>query len=129
MPPLLLKWPSLSRSYRVILPSSFNVVLSYALVFSTIPPASVSSTVLFLFTFLALFNNIVNVTLRVATSLNRGRIKEYPLYPIFMELLRDRLFPSIGSLRCFDGAKPWIFGGTFSVLIATYASICNSDVN
>ena len=47
MLPRLLKGPSLSRSYRVILPSSFNIVLSYALVFSTIPPVSVSSTVLF----------------------------------------------------------------------------------
>ena len=31
---------SLSRSYRVILPSSFNIVISYALVFSTNSPVS-----------------------------------------------------------------------------------------
>ncbi len=42
---------SLSRSYRVILPSSFNVVISYALVFSTYPPVLVCSTVLFFFMF------------------------------------------------------------------------------
>ena len=35
-----------SRSYRAILPSSFNKVLSSALVYSTYPPVSVSSTVL-----------------------------------------------------------------------------------
>ena len=34
-----------SRSYRIILPSSFYTVISSALVFSTYPPVSVSSTV------------------------------------------------------------------------------------
>jgi len=43
--------PSSSRSYRVILPSSFNVVLSPAWVFSTHPPVLVSSTVLVFFSF------------------------------------------------------------------------------
>ncbi len=42
---------SLSRSYRVILPSSFNVVFSFALVFSTYLPVLVCSTVLFFFIF------------------------------------------------------------------------------
>jgi len=37
---------SFSRSYRVILPSSFNMILSLALVYSTHPPVSVYSTVL-----------------------------------------------------------------------------------
>jgi len=43
--------PSFSRSYRVILPSSFNVVISYALVFSTHLPVLVSGTVPVFFIF------------------------------------------------------------------------------
>jgi hypothetical protein len=56
LPPILchllkVRRPSSSRSYRVILPSSFNVVFSYALVFSTHRPVSVSSTVRVFFIF------------------------------------------------------------------------------
>lgn len=39
------KGHSFSRSYRVILPSSFNIVVPSALVFSTQPPVSVYGTV------------------------------------------------------------------------------------
>ena len=46
-PPTRLREPkaSLSRSYGGKLPSSFNVILSSALVYSTSPPVSVSGTV------------------------------------------------------------------------------------
>ena len=78
MPPLLLKGPSLSRSYRVILPSSFNIVISYALVFSTIPPASVFDTVLFLFAFLALSSySTVLLYVQLNHSIAVGA-REYP---------------------------------------------------
>ena len=42
---LRMQWASLSRSYGGKLPSSFNIVLSSALVYSTSPPVSVSGTV------------------------------------------------------------------------------------
>jgi hypothetical protein len=83
MLPLLLEGLSLSRSYRVILPSSFNIVISYALVFSTIPPASVFDTVLFLLAFLALSGH---VTVRLYDRLNRlidVGTREYPSCSVF----------------------------------------------
>src|ERR1700694_1303216 len=130
MLPLFLEGLSLSRSYRVILPSSFNIVISYALVFSTIPPASVFDTVLFLLAFLALSGH---VTVRLYDRLNRlidVGTREYPSCSVFT---RDTLGPSFTVpskiFRLLDSPKPGIFGGTFSVLIATYASICSSGVN
>lgn len=45
---------SFSRSYRVNLPSSFNIIISYTLIFSIYLPVSVYSTVI--------TNNIINIT-------------------------------------------------------------------
>jgi hypothetical protein len=130
MPPLLLKGSSSSRSYRVILPSSFNIVLSYALVFSTIPPASVFSTVLFSYPFPALSNFLIVLLYTKLKRLIEVGTGEYPLCHVFTESLRDRLssFPR-KFFHFLNEPKPWIFGGTLPVLIATYASICNSGVN
>ena len=53
-----------SRSYRIILPSSFYTVISSALVFSTYPPVSVSSTVYMfnlLTTLLTLFPGTITI--------------------------------------------------------------------
>ena len=49
----------------------------------------------FPFTFLAALSNMFNMTLYFVTLLNKGRVREYPLYSLFKELLRGRLLPSL----------------------------------
>ena len=71
-----------SRSYGVILPSSFTRVLSSALVFSTCPPVSVSGTVLYKLWLAAFPGSLASMTslytvvseLLRTSALIRGRI-------------------------------------------------------
>jgi len=130
MLPLLSKGLSSSRSYGVNLPSSFNIVHSHALVYATFPPDSVYSTVLFLPFFLpaeisCLLNFLPSHDLSARSwweNTHRIRFSPKNLGTVFYHS------PGI-SFRVLNSLKPGIFGGTLSVLIATYASICNSDLH
>ena len=116
------KGSSLSRSYGGKLPSSFNVILSSALVCSTCPPVSVSGTVL-----------------RGSCFLERPGGKENPIIPhhfrhpslpcwptninvvpidyAFRPRLRDRLTLRRLTLR----RNPWTFGDTVFHSVCRYS--------
>ncbi len=102
---------SFSRSYRCNLPSSFSIVLSRALVYSTCPPVSVWGTVymrvLFPGRYLLHKQSIKTVQFTIfVTSL---RFRNIPLISIdyaFQPCLRDRLSLRRLTLR----RNPWTFG-------------------
>ena len=103
------------RSYGSILPSSFNIVLSSALVFSTCPPVSVWGTVytLELFpgtpTLLKQSNKFEQLSAFVTSSRPRN-INLVPIDYGFRPRLRGRLTLRGLALR----RKPWTFGGSVS---------------
>ena len=112
----------LSRSYGCILPSSFNIVLSSALVFSTCPPVSVSGTVLLLELFPGTpsrhsqSNKRVQLTVSVTTS----RFRNINLIPIdygFRPRLRGRL--TLRGLALHR--NPWTFGESVSHTLCRYS--------
>ena len=114
---------SFSRSYGGILPSSFSIVLSSALVYSTYPPVSVSGTV---FNDEAIsWNNftahpiIIRVyNIRHPSHLIRYRnINLFPIDYVFRPRLRSRLTLRGLALR----RNPWIFGESVSHTFCRYS--------
>ena len=113
---------SLSRSYGGILPSSFNIVLSSALVFSTCPPVSVWGTVYTVELFPGTpsqppqSNKREQYTVFV-TSTRYGNINPFPITYGFRPRLRGRLTLSgLALLR-----NPWIFGESVSHTLCRYS--------
>ena len=110
------KWRSpLSRSYGCILPSSFNIVLSSALVYSTCPPVSVSGTVLLLELFpgTPTLPTQSNKREQLSVFVTSSRFRNINLIPIdygFRPRLRGRLTLRGLALR----RNPWTFGGSVS---------------
>lgn len=105
----------LSRSYGSILPSSFNIIRSIALVFSTSPPVSVWGTVLLLELFPGTFSlpdqSIQNRQLTAFVTSSRPRnINLVPIDYAFQPRLRGRLTLRGLTLR----RNPWTFGGHVS---------------
>ena len=112
----------LSRSYRVNLPSSFNIVLSSALVYSTSPPVSVSGTVYTL----ELFPGPPSPHLQsdkeirytgVVTSSRPTNINVVPIDYGFRPRLRGRLTLRGLALR----RNPWTFGDSVSHTVCRYS--------
>jgi len=113
---------SLSRSYGGNLPSSFNAVLSSALVYSTCPPVSVWGTVYTLELFpgpLSLRTQSVKCTQLTAT-VTSNRFRNINLIPIayaFRPRLRGRLTLRGLALR----RNPWTFGESVSHTLYRYS--------
>jgi hypothetical protein len=113
---------SFSRSYRCILPSSFSIVLSSALVFSTCPPVSVSGTVymLELFPGSNSLHDQSNKTIQFTYSVTSNRFRNINLISIdyaFQPRLRGRLTLRRLTLR----RKPWTFGESVSHTFYRYS--------
>ena len=113
---------SLSRSYGVILPSSFNIVLSSALVFSTCPPVSVWGTVytLELFPGTTSLHTQSNKHVQLTSFVTTSRFRNINLIPIdygFRPRLRGRLTLRGLALR----RKPWTFGESVSHTLCRYS--------
>ena len=116
------KGSSLSRSYGGKLPSSFNIVRSSALVFSTSPPVSVSGTVYKR----GLFPGTPS---RPIQSDKDGQLTEFvtthwllninsiPIDYAFRPRLRDRLTLRRLALR----RNPWIFGDSVFHTVFRYS--------
>ena len=113
----------LSRSYASNLPSSFSIVLSSALVYSTCPPVSVSGTVFD--TGAISWNSVwsyVNPIRRnsIVYSSPSGRYRNINLFPIdygFRPHLRGRLTLRGLTLR----RNPWTFGDSVSRTVYRYS--------
>ena len=123
-PPLRLpeKEASFSRSYGGILPSSFNIVLSSALVCSTSPPVSVWGTVYTpgLFPGTPSPPTQSNKCKRLTASVTTGRFRNINLIPIdyaFRPRLRGRLTLRGLTLR----RNPWAFGERVSHPLYRYS--------
>ncbi len=113
---------SFSRTYGGILPSSFNAVLSSALVYSTSPPVSVSGTVYSRGCFLEQFRRTHNPISRynLHHSSHPGRFRNINLIPIdyaFRPRLRGRLTLRGLALR----RNPWTFGESVSHTLYRYS--------
>ena len=113
---------SLSRSYGVILPSSFNIVLSSALVFSTCPPVSVWGTVykLELFPGTTSLHTQSNKHVQLTSFVTSSRFRNINLIPIdygFRPRLRGRLTLRGLALR----RNPWAFGESVSHTLYRYS--------
>ena len=112
----------LSRSYAGNLPSSFNIVLSSALVYSTSPPVSVSGTVYTLELFPGTIQphaQSVKHT-RNFTFVTSSRPRNIHLVPIdygFRPRLRGRLTLRGLALR----RNPWTFGDRVSRSVCRYS--------
>ena len=110
------------RSYGSILPSSFNTVLSSALVYSTCPPVSVWGTVYTLGLFPGTpsphpqSNKRIRLTVFVTTSRPRN-INLVPIDYAFRPRLRGRLTLRGLALR----RKPWTFGESVSHTLYRYS--------
>ena len=122
---------SFSRSYGGNLPSSFSIVLSSALVYSTSPPVSVWGTVYTR----GLFPGTVSPRTqsdkgtRYTPSVTTRRPRNIHLVPIdygFRPRLRGRLTLRRLTLR----RNPWTFGVSVShTHLATHVSILTSDTS
>ena len=117
------KWRSpFSRSYGGILPSSFNIVLSSALVCSTCPPVSVSGTVLMMELFpgtTSLHTQSVK-HVQLTSSVTTIRFRNINLIPIdygFRPRLRGRL--TLGGLTL--PRNPWAYGESVSHTLCRYS--------
>ena len=111
-----------SRSYGGILPSSFNIVLSSALVFSTCPPVSVWGTVytmeLFPGTPTLLSQSVKKKQLPAfVTSIRPWNINQVPITYGFRPRLRGRLTLRGLTLR----RNPWAFGESVSHTLYRYS--------
>ena len=112
----------LSRSYACNLPSSFNAVLSSALVYSTCPPVSVWGTVYTLELFpgpLSLHTQSVKC-IQLTATVTSSRYRNFNLFPIdyaFLPRLRGRLTLRRLALR----RKPWTFGESVSHTLYRYS--------
>ena len=112
----------LSRSYASNLPSSFSIVLSSALVYSTSPPVSVSGTVsrwrYFLERLPSMPNPIRAHTVRTfVTSSRLGNIDPIPIDYGFRPRLRGRLTLRGLALR----RNPWTCGERVSHPLSRYS--------
>ena len=123
-PPNRLRDPraSLSRSYGGKLPSSFNVILSSALVCSTCPPVSVSGTVMSqgLFPGTSSPPGQSSKTERYKRSVTTCWLTNINVIPIdyaFRPRLRDRLTLRRLTLR----RNPWTFGDTVFHSVCRYS--------
>ena len=120
-----------SRSYGGILPSSFSIILSSALVCSTCPPVSVSGTVytagLFPGRTLQPIQSDKDRHARFfVTSARPRNINRVPIDYAFRPHLRGRLTLRGLTLR----RNPWTFGGSVShTPVATHVSILTSDTS
>ena len=115
-------WRTFSRSYGTILPSSFTIVLSNTLVFSTYPPVSVSGTVhdeaISWNNFTAYPIHIRIDNLRHPSHLIWSRnINLVPIDYDFRPRLRSRLNLRGLALR----RNPWIFGDRVSHSVCRYS--------
>ena len=123
-PPIWLPKPkaSLSRSYGGKLPSSFNVILSSALVYSTSPPVSVSGTVSRGSYFLEPLHskdqsNKASLFTRSVTTHWPRNIHLVPIDYAFRPRLRGRLTLRRLTLR----RNPWTFGDTVFHSVSRYS--------
>ena len=112
---------SFFRSYRCNLPSSFSIVLSSALVYSTCPPVSVSGTVYTeeLFPGSYLMHDQSIKTVLSSNSVTSSRSRNINLVPIdyaFQPRLRGRLT----LLRLTLSRNPWTFGENVSHILYRY---------
>lgn len=110
-PKLPSNWASFFRSYGGILPSSFSIVLSSALVFSTCPPVLVWGTVLMRGLFpgtrsLPSPSSRREQFTRSVTTRGPGNINPVPIDYAFRPRLRGRLTLRRLTLR----RNPWTFG-------------------
>ena len=113
---------SLSRSYGGKLPSSFNVVLSSALVYSTSPPVSVSGTVSCGSYFLEppgclSQSNKAKQLSRSVTTRWPTIINVVPIVYAFQPRLRGRLTLRRLTLR----RNPWTFGDSVFHTVCRYS--------
>ena len=113
---------SLSRSYGGKLPSSFSIVLSSALVYSTSPPVSVSGTVCTreLFPGTASLPSQSSKTGQFTQSVTSRRPTNINVVPIdyaFRPRLRGRLTLRRLTLR----RNPWTFGDSVSHTVCRYS--------
>ena len=111
-----------SRSYGGILPSSFNAVLSSALVYSTSPPVSVWGTVHMRGLFpgpstLPGQSDKAGQLSRVVTSRGLRNIDLIPIGYAFRPRLRGRLTLRGLALR----RNPWAFGDSVSHTVYRYS--------
>ena len=119
------------RSYACNLPSSFSIVLSSALVYSTSPPVSVSGTVykweLFPGTAsLPVQSDKIGQLTRSVTTCRPTNINVVPIDYAFPPRLRGRLT----LLRLTLSRNPWTFGGGVShTPYVTHVSIRTSDTS
>ena len=119
------------RSYACNLPSSFSIVLSSALVYSTSPPVSVSGTVYKEELFpgsprLHLQSNKKIQLSAFVTSIRPTNINVVPIVYAFLPRLRGRLT----LLRLALSRNPWTFGGGVSHSpYVTHVSIRTSDTS
>jgi hypothetical protein len=109
------------RSYAGNLPSSFNIVLSSALVFSTSPPVSVSGTVYTLGLFpgrlrLPVQSNKNGQRAISVTTSRPWNINQVPIDYGFRPRLRGRLTLRGLALR----RNPWTFGDSVSHAVCRY---------
>jgi hypothetical protein len=122
-PPWLPKAGSrLSRSYAGNLPSSFDIVLSSALVYSTSPPVSVSGTVYLLELFPGRLwkpgqSDKPRQRSTFVTSSRPGNINPVPIDYGFRPRLRGRLTLRGLTLR----RNPWTFGDRVSHSVCRYS--------
>ena len=120
-----------SRSYGVNLPSSFNIVLSSASVYSTSPPVSVSGTVYKLGLFPGTSSRHIqsDKDVQLTIFVTSSRPRNVDLVPIdygFRPRLRGRLTLRGLALR----RNPWTFGDSVSrTVLATHVSILTSDTS
>jgi hypothetical protein len=114
--------PPFFRSYGCNLPSSFNIVLSSALVYSTSPPVSVWGTVYKweLFPGTVSQHPQSNKRIQFTPSVTSHRYRNINLFPIdygFRPRLRGRLTLRRLTLR----RKPWTFGDSVSHTVCRYS--------
>src|SRR6185437_14421307 len=112
----------LSRSYASNLPSSFGIVLSSALVFSTSPPVSVSGTVYMLELFPGTIRQHVQSDkdaprFTFVTSSRPGNVNPVPIDYGSRPRLRGRLTLRGLTLR----RNPWTFGDRVSHSVCRYS--------
>ncbi len=118
---LPLGWHPLFRSYGINLPSSFNTILSSALVYSTRPPVSVSGTVytweLFPGTPSLQYQSDKVLQLTAFVTSHRSRnINRVPIDYDFRPRLRGRLTLRWLTLR----RKPWTYGDNVFHIVYRY---------
>ena len=111
-----------SRSYAGILPSSFNIVLSSALVYSTSPPVLVSGTVCKVVLFPGTVSqqdqsDKTSLLPPFVTSTRPWNINQVPIDYAFRPRLRDRLTLRGLALR----RNPWTFGERVSHPLYRYS--------